>query len=42
ARFDGLRLLGLSGALAVLLCLLAAFAVLPALLTLLFAHRARD
>ena len=29
ARFDGLRLLGLSGALAVLLCLLAAFAVLP-------------
>jgi len=35
ARFDGLRLLGLSGALAVLLCLLAAFAVLPALLTLL-------
>jgi uncharacterized protein len=36
ARFDGLRLLGLSGALAVLLCLLAAFAVLPALLTLLF------
>jgi predicted RND superfamily exporter protein len=38
ARFDGLRLLGLSGALAVLLCLLAAFAVLPALLTLLFAE----
>ncbi len=35
ARFDGLRLLGLSGALAVLLCLLAAFAVLPALMTLL-------
>ena len=36
ARFDGLRLLGLSGALAVALCLLAAFAVLPALLTLLY------
>ncbi len=36
ARFDGLRLLGLSGALAVLLCLCAAFAILPALLTLLF------
>jgi len=41
ARFDGLRLLGLSGALAVLLCLLAAFAVLPALLTLLFESRAK-
>lgn len=40
ARFDGLRLLGLSGALAVLLCLLAAFAVLPALLTLLHRKRA--
>ncbi len=39
ARFDGLRLLGLSGALAVLLCLLAAFAVLPALLTLLIAPK---
>jgi uncharacterized protein len=39
ARFDGLRLLGVSGALAVLLCLLAAFAVLPALLTLLFEGR---
>jgi predicted exporter len=36
ARFEGLRLLGLSGALAVLFCLLAAFAVLPALLTLLW------
>lgn len=36
ARFDGLRLLGLSGALAVLLCLTAAFAVLPALLSLLY------
>jgi predicted RND superfamily exporter protein len=35
ARFDGLRLLGLSGALAVALCLVAAFAVLPAMLTLL-------
>jgi predicted RND superfamily exporter protein len=35
ARFDGLRLLGLSGALAVALCLIAAFAVLPAMLTLL-------
>ncbi|MGZ3442711.1 MAG: MMPL family transporter, partial [Polyangia bacterium] len=40
ARFDGLRLLGVSGALAVLLCLLAAFAVLPALLTLLWRNRA--
>ena len=39
ARFDGMRLLGLSGALAVLLCLLAAFAVLPALLTLLFERK---
>lgn len=39
ARFDGLRLLGLSGALAVALCLVAAFAVLPALLTLLFRRR---
>jgi uncharacterized protein len=36
ARFDGLRLLGLSGALAVAFCLFAAFAVLPALLTLLY------
>ncbi len=42
ARFDGLRLLGLSGALAVLLCLLAAFAVLPALLTLLFDSHRRE
>ena len=41
ARFDGLRLLGLSGALAVLLCLLAAFAVLPALLTLLIAPKSK-
>jgi hypothetical protein len=39
ARFDGLRLLGLSGALAVLLCLCAAFAILPALLTLLFENQ---
>lgn len=39
ARFDGLRLLGLTGALAVLLCLLAAFAVLPALLTLLYQRK---
>jgi predicted exporter len=39
ARFDGLRLLGLSGALAVALCLLAAFAVLPALLMLLWPER---
>ncbi|MCU1278413.1 MAG: superfamily exporter, partial [bacterium] len=39
ARFDGLRLLGVSGALAVLLCLLAAFAVLPALLTLLYERK---
>jgi predicted RND superfamily exporter protein len=36
ARFDGLRLLGLSGALAVAMCLAAAFAVLPALLALLW------
>jgi predicted RND superfamily exporter protein len=36
AHFEGLRLLGMSGALAVLLCLLAAFAVLPALLALLW------
>jgi uncharacterized protein len=36
ARFEGLRLLGLSGALAVLFCLLAAFAVLPALMALLW------
>jgi predicted RND superfamily exporter protein len=36
ARFDGLRLLGWSGALAVGFCLCAAFAVLPALLTLLY------
>jgi predicted RND superfamily exporter protein len=39
ARFDGLRLLGVSGALAVALCLIAAFAVLPALLALLYARR---
>jgi hypothetical protein len=36
ARFSGLRLLGLSGALAVLLCLFVAFAVLPALLALIY------
>lgn len=36
ARFSGLRLLGLSGALGVLLCLFVAFAVLPALLALLY------
>ncbi|HEX2573551.1 MAG TPA: MMPL family transporter [Polyangia bacterium] len=36
ARFDGLRVLGSSGALAVALCLLAALAMLPALLALLF------
>jgi uncharacterized protein len=36
ARFEGLRLFGLSGALAVAFCMLAAFAVLPALLALLF------
>lgn len=40
ARFDGLRVLGSSGALAVALCLLAALAMLPALLSLLFAPRA--
>lgn len=39
ARFDGLRLLGVSGALAVALCLLAAFAVLPALLAVLWPRR---
>jgi predicted RND superfamily exporter protein len=39
ARFEGLRLLGLSGALAVIFCLGAAFAVLPALLTLLWPTR---
>lgn len=36
AHFVGLRMLGLSGSLAVLLCLGAAFLTLPALLTLLF------
>ena len=36
ARFPALRLLGVSGALAVALCLVAAFAVLPALLVVLF------
>jgi predicted RND superfamily exporter protein len=39
ARFEGLRLLGVSGALAVLFCLLAAFAVLPALMALLWPPR---
>jgi predicted RND superfamily exporter protein len=39
AHFDGLRQLGLAGALAVGLCLIAAFAVLPALLTLLWPNR---
>ncbi len=39
ARFDGLRLLGLSGALAVGLCLFAAVIVLPPLLTLLYPPR---
>lgn len=34
ARFEGLKLFGLSGALAVAFCLLGAFAVLPALLAL--------
>jgi predicted RND superfamily exporter protein len=42
ARMDGLRLLGLSGALAVALCLLAAFAVLPALLGTLSPSQPRD
>ena len=43
ARFDGLKLFGVSGALAVLFCLLGAFAVLPALLAVLFpAARADD
>jgi predicted RND superfamily exporter protein len=35
ARFGGLRLLGLSGVLAVAVCMIAAFAVLPALLSVL-------
>jgi predicted exporter len=39
ARFDGLRLFGVSGALAVALCMLAAFAVLPSLLALLWPPR---
>ena len=39
ARFPALRLLGLTGALAVALCLVAALAVLPALLALLFDAR---
>ena len=39
ARFPALRLLGISGALAVAWCLIAAFAVLPALLVLLFPRR---
>lgn len=39
ARFDGLQLLGISGALAVAFCLLAALAVLPALLVLLYRER---
>jgi len=39
ARFEGLRLFGLSGALAVAFCMLGAFAVLPALLALFFPPR---
>jgi predicted RND superfamily exporter protein len=39
ARFEGLKLFGLSGALAVALCLVAAFAVLPALLALFWPPR---
>jgi len=39
ARFDGLRLFGTSGALAVLFCLLSATLVLPALLALLWPTR---
>ena len=39
ARFDGLRLLGISGTLAVGLCLIAAMAVLPALLSILWGRR---
>ncbi len=39
ARFPALRLLGITGALAVAWCLVAAFAVLPALLVLLFPRR---
>jgi hypothetical protein len=43
ARFDGLKLFGISGALAVAFCLLGAFAVLPALLALLWpAPAAKD
>ena len=36
ARFDGLKLFGITGALAVFFCLLGAFAVLPALMSLLW------
>ncbi|HNI61150.1 MAG TPA: MMPL family transporter, partial [Pseudomonadota bacterium] len=39
AHFPGLRQFGLSGALAVLLCLVAALMVLPALLALLWPER---
>ncbi len=39
ARFDGLRLLGITGTLAVGLCFLAAMAVLPALLAVLWPRR---
>lgn len=42
ARFDGLRMLGLAGALAVALCLLAALLVLPALLKILCSASHRD
>ncbi len=40
ARFDGLRSLGSAGALAVGFCLIAAFAILPALLALLWPAKA--
>ena len=42
AHFLGLRHLGLAGALSVLLCLLVALLVLPALLQLLWPSQARD
>jgi predicted RND superfamily exporter protein len=42
ARFDGLKLFGLSGSLAVAMCLVGAFAVLPALLALYWPPNHKD
>lgn len=42
ARFDGLKLFGLSGALSVACCLVACLALLPAVLTLLWPPRAGE